>query len=109
MEKRTRPKQIKFWATEEELEAINKKVQESKLTKQEYLLRSALNKKITVIPGLKEILLELSKEGNNLNLVYRELKQKGQVDSEKIIEMKEKLNELWSLIDETLKEGRGDE
>ncbi|SFU61888.1 hypothetical protein SAMN04487886_10773 [Clostridium sp. DSM 8431] len=109
MEKRTRPKQIKFWATEEELKEINKRVKESKLTKQEYLLRSSLNKKITVIPGLKEILLELSKEGNNLSNFYRQLKINGQADAEKILEMQEKLNNLWDLIDETLKEGRGDE
>ena len=66
MEKRTRPRQVKFYVTEEELEKINNQVKKSKITKQEYLLRSALNKSITVIPGLKEILLELSKEGNNL-------------------------------------------
>ena len=35
MTKRTRPKQIKLWATEEELKVINEKVKLSNLTKQE--------------------------------------------------------------------------
>ncbi|MDU7005642.1 plasmid mobilization protein [Clostridium sp.] len=41
-------------------------IKKSKLKQQEYLIKSALNKKIIVIDGLKEILLELSREGNNL-------------------------------------------
>lgn len=105
MEKRTRPRQVKFWVTDEEFEKINEQVTKSKVTKQEYLLRAALNKKITVIPGLKAILLELSKEGNNLKLLCKEL-QKGNVDMEEINKMQKKLSDLWTSIDETLKEGR---
>lgn len=109
MEKRTRPRQVKFWVTEEELEEINEKVRSSNLTKQEYLLRSALNKKITVIHGLKEILIELSREGNNLNTLLRKLKEDGQANEEEIRDMAANLNNLWSLIYDTLKEGRGEE
>lgn len=105
MEKRTRPRQVKFWVTDEEFEKINEQVTKSKVTKQEYLLRSALNKKITVIPGLKEILIELSKEGNNLKLLSKEL-QKGNIDIKEINNMQKKLSDLWTSIDETLKEGR---
>ena len=105
MEKRTRPRQVKFWVTDEEFEEINEQVTKAKVTKQEYLLRAALNKKITVIPGLKEILIELSKEGNNLKLLSKEL-QKGNIDIEEINNMQKKLSDLWTSIDETLKEGR---
>ncbi len=106
MEKRTRPRQVKFWVTEDELEKINKQVKKSKLTKQDYLLRSALNKKITVIPGLKEILLELSREGNNLRAISKELKENKNFNADELIEMQEKLTALWETIDKTLKEGR---
>ena len=105
MEKRTRPRQVKFWVTDEEFEKINEQAAKSKVTKQEYLLRAALNKKITVIPGLKEILIELSKEGNNLKMLSKEL-QKGNIDLEEINSMQKKLSDLWTSIDETLKEGR---
>ena len=106
MEKRTRPRQVKFWVTEDELEKINKQVKKSKLTKQEYLLRSALNKKITVILGLKEILLELSREGNNFRAISKELKENKNFNADELIEMQEKLTALWETIDKTLKEGR---
>ncbi|EOU1218626.1 plasmid mobilization relaxosome protein MobC, partial [Clostridium perfringens] len=68
-ENRKREKQIKFYVNEKEYDQIKKKVEKSKLKQQEYLIKSALNKKIIVIDGLKEILLELSREGNNLNQI----------------------------------------
>lgn len=102
---RSRSKQVKFWASEKELEQIKKKVKKSKLTQSEYLLRSALDKNILVVDGLKEILIELSREGNNLNQIARALNQKEEFNAEQLFETKEKLMELWSLIEKILKEG----
>lgn len=105
MENRKRPKQVKFWASEEELEKIKKKVEKSKLTQSEYLLRSALDKNIIVVDGLKDILIELSREGNNLNQITKALNQGDKVEGYKILEAREKLMELWDHIEKTLKEG----
>lgn len=102
---RARPKQVKFWASEKELEQIKKKVKKSKLTQSEYLLRSALDKNILVVDGLKEILLELSREGNNLNQIAKALNQNEEFKAEQFLETKDKLMELWSLIEKVLKEG----
>ena len=102
---RARPKQVKFWASEKELEQIKKKVKKSKLTQSEYLLRSALDKNILVVDGLKEILIELSREGNNLNQIAKGLNQKEEFKAEQFLETKEKLMELWSLIEKILREG----
>lgn len=102
---RARPKQVKFWASEKELEQIKKKVKKSKLTQSEYLLRSALDKNILVVDGLKEILIELSREGNNLNQIAKALNQKEEFKEEQFLETKEKLMELWSLIEKILREG----
>ncbi|MFH5978250.1 plasmid mobilization protein, partial [Clostridium perfringens] len=90
-ENRKREKQIKFYVNEKEYEQIKKKVKKSKLKQQEYLIKSALNKKIIVIDGLKEILLELSREGNNLNQIAKKINEGEQKD---IKEMKNKLNNL---------------
>lgn len=105
MENRKRSKQVKFWASEEELEKIKKKAEKSKLTQSEYLLRSALDKKIIVVDGLKDILIELSREGNNLNQITKALNQGDRVEGDKILEAKEKLMELWDHIEKILKEG----
>ena len=100
-ENRKRDKQIKFYVNEKEYEQIKKKVEKSKLKQQEYLIKSALNKKIIVIDGLKEMLLELSREGNNLNQIAKKINEGEQKD---IKEMKNKLNNLWDLIEKILKE-----
>ncbi len=100
-ENRKREKQIKFYVNEKEYDQIKKKVEKSKLNQQEYLIKSALNKKIIVIDGLKEILLELSREGNNLNQIAKKINEGEQKD---IKEMKNKLNNLWDLIEKILKE-----
>ena len=100
-ENRKREKQIKFYVNEKEYDQIKKKVENSKLKQQEYLIKSALNKKIIVIDGLKEILLELSREGNNLNQIAKKINEGEQKD---IKEMKNKLNNLWDLIEKILKE-----
>lgn len=102
---RARPKQVKFWASEKELDEIKKKAKKSKLTQSEYLLRSALDKKIIVVEGLKDILLELSREGNNLNQISKSLNQGEQLDQEQFNEIKGKLMDLWDTIEKTLKEG----
>jgi len=102
---RTKDKQVKFWVDEKELEQIKKKVKKSKLNQSDYLLRSALDKNIIVVDGLKEILIELSREGNNLNQITRELNQEVHFDQEYFLETKEKLTELWDLIEKILKEG----
>ena len=100
-ENRKREKQIKFYVNEKEYDQIKKKVKKSKLKQQEYLIKSALNKKIIVIDGLKEMLLELSREGNNLNQIAKKINEGEQKD---IKEMKNKLNNLWNLIEKILKE-----
>lgn len=99
-ENRKRNKQIKFYVNEKEYDQIKKKVEKSKLKQQEYLIKSALNKKIIVIDGLKEILLELSREGNNLNQIAKKINEGEQTD---IKEMKKNLMELWDLIEKILK------
>lgn len=105
MDNRITPKQVKFWASEKELEQIKKKVNKSKLTQSEYLLRCALDKNILVVEGLKEILIELSREGNNLNQIAKVLNQGEKVNPREFLETKEKLMDLWELIEKTLKEG----
>ena len=60
-----------------------------------------MNKKIILIDGLKEIFLELSREGNNLNQIAKKINEGEQKD---IKEMKNKLNNLWDLIEKILKE-----
>jgi uncharacterized protein (DUF1778 family) len=103
-QKRTRNKQIILRATEKEYELIQKKVEKSKLKQNDFLLKSALQKNIIVIEGLQELLLELIREGKNLNQIAKALNQNENSNLNEITELKEKLIDLWGTAEEILKE-----
>ncbi|MCB2343375.1 plasmid mobilization protein [Clostridium estertheticum] len=103
-QKRTRNKQIILRSTEKEYELIQKKVEKSKLKQNDFLLKSALQKDIIVIEGLKELLLELIREGKNLNQIAKVLNQNESLKENEITELKEKLIALWGAAEEILKE-----
>ena len=103
-QKRTRNKQIILRSTEKEYELIQKKVEKSKLKQNDFLLKSALQKDIIVIDGLQELLLELIREGKNLNQIAKSLNQNERFNPNEIIELKIKLTELWGTAEEILKE-----
>lgn len=102
---RTRQKQIKFYVSEKEYDQLKIKVEKSRLTQSEYLIKSALNKRIIIIDGLKEILLELSKEGNNLNEIAQNFNIEDRDGVKELKEMKEKLMSIWDKIEKTLNKG----
>lgn len=68
---RTKDKQVKFWANEKDVQQIKKKVEKSKLSQQEYLLKCALDKEIIVVEDLQKIFLELKRQGTNLNQIAK--------------------------------------
>ena len=103
-QKRTRNKQIILRSTEKEYELIQKKVEKSKLKQNDFLLKSALQKDIIVIEGLQELLLELIREGKNLNQIAKALNQNENSNLNEITELKEKLIDLWTAAEEILKE-----
>lgn len=103
-QKRTRNKQIILRATEKEYELIQKKVEKSKLKQNDFLLKSALQKNIIIIEGLQELLLELIREGKNLNQIAKALNQNENSNLNEITELKEKLIDLWGTAEEILKE-----
>lgn len=68
---RKRIKQVKFFVDEEELERINQKIELSGYTKSDYLRAAALDKEILKIDGLKELFIEIKKQGTNLNQIVK--------------------------------------
>ncbi len=98
MANKTRPYQLIFRATEKEKNKIQDKVKKSKLNQNEYLLRSALDKKIVVIDGLDEFVLEIRRIGNNLNQLTR-LAHEGKVNCKnELAEIEKEMGEVWQLL-----------
>lgn len=93
---RKKEKQIKFYADEKEFQQIKKKIEKSKLTQQDYLLRCALDKEIIVIEDLKNIFIELKRQGVNLNQIAKALNS-GEINHVSENTFKE-FKELWQSL-----------
>jgi hypothetical protein len=82
---------------EKEKEKMQKKVTKSKLSQNEYLVRSATDKEIIVVDGLHDFTLELKRIGNNINQITRAVNE-GKTNCEKeLSEVKKELMDLWQL------------
>lgn len=93
-----RPKVINFRLTEAETEILKNKIARSGKNQQAYLAACALQKNITNTDGLKVLLPELKRIGNNLNQITRVLNTTGQCDTKLIDENQKELHELWLLL-----------
>lgn len=101
---RKRDRQVKFRMTEDEYEAFRKLIIKSGMSQQQYLLKVALNKKIINTDGIKEIIPEVKKIGNNLNQIARALNGKRYYKYSLITENQKELMDIWQLLRQYLLE-----
>lgn len=100
---RKREKQLKFFVTDSEFERIKSKVAESKLSQSDFLRKSALNKEIVVVEGIRELVLQIKKVGVNLNQITKLAHQSRVSDvSAEIEQIHGELNEIWQLLRQSL-------
>ena len=66
-----RPKSVAFRLSESEFSQLQERIKNSGMTSQEFLLRSALDKPILEKSVYREFLLELRRQGVNLNQLVR--------------------------------------
>lgn len=99
MANKSRPKQISFRVSEEEYEQLKKKIDESGKNQQEYILSCVLEQSIMNTDGMKELLPELKRIGNNLNQIARRCNEGGFLPSEhEVRKHGEELNQVWQLL-----------
>ena len=70
---RTRPKQIVIRVSEEELSQIKEKVKQSGKNQQQYIIEALTQSNIVNTDGIKELIPELKRVGNNLNQIAHAL------------------------------------
>ena len=74
---KTRPKQLSFRVSEEEYQQLQQKILESGKNQQEYILSCVLEKQIVNMDGIKELIPELKRIGNNLNQIAKRCNEGG--------------------------------
>lgn len=105
MANKSRPKQVMFRMSEAEAEKLQRKVEQSGMSQQEYILKAVLEKPITNTDGIKELIPELKRQGANLNQLTKKLNERGFIDYKKELPQLEKeLKEIWQLLKRYLQE-----
>lgn len=96
---RKRNVQINIRISEAEAEQLRKKVEQSGMSQQEYILSCVLNKPITNTDGIKELIPELKRIGNNLNQIAKRCNEGGMLPSEaEVRKHGEELNKVWQSL-----------
>ena len=103
---RTRPKQIVIRVSEEELMQIKEKVEQSGKNQQEYIIEALTQPTITNTDGIKELIPELKRIGNNLNQIAHALNGKGYYSYNLITENQKELGQLWQSLRQFLQSER---
>lgn len=99
---RTRPKQIVIRVSEEELEQIKGKVEQSGKSQQQYIIEALTQKEVVNLDAVKELYPELKRIGNNLNQIAKALNGTGYYDYRLITQNQKELNEVWQSLKQYL-------
>ncbi len=120
---RIRPKQMSFRLSEKEYQQLKERISKSGLRSQDYLLRAVMKSNQTIqsnselkeiLPELKKVSTELSRQGNNLNQIAAVLNKRGYVDYrntltqtlEEVRHATEEAKEVWRLLRQYLQNHR---
>jgi hypothetical protein len=95
-------KRINLRVTEKNYEKIYKKAKKAKLNISQYVSLSALDRDIVVFEGLKDLIYQLSKVGNNLNQLTT-LAHQNRLKEVNVKETMVVLKAIWEALDKFTK------
>ena len=97
-----RTKKMTFRLSEEEYRQIKEKVEESGLSQQKFLLKTALEKEIIHIKEFQTLIFHVKKIGININQIAKRANATGAVYQQDIEDIKKAVDEIWRLQRRTL-------
>ncbi len=101
---RKRKNLVGFWLDDNEYLSLKNKISMSGLTCSSYLRKSSLDKNITVIPGIRDSIIEIKRIGNNLNQLTRSVNEGSlKVINDDLKDIEYDLKAVWGKIAEALK------
>lgn len=99
---RKRTKQFSIRVTEEEFKELQEKIEQSGMSQREFAVKALLECKVTNTDGIKELLPQLGKLGNNLNQIARSCNTGNQATKEEVEQIGKELNEVWQLLRQSI-------
>jgi hypothetical protein len=64
---------ITIWMNEKELILLKDKISKTPYLRSDYIRKCSLDKNITVIPGIRDLIIEFKKIGSNLDKISRSI------------------------------------
>jgi hypothetical protein len=102
--KRKRKHHISCYLDDREYMAFRDKKSKTYYNQSEYIRKCVLDKKITVIPGIRDLIIDLKRIGNNLNqLTYSVNAGKVTVVGDDLKEINDDLTAVWGRLNEVIK------
>lgn len=102
---RKRNATITIRCTEQERDRIKARAESHNLKLSDFVLRSALGKKIVVINGLDEVIRQMKAIGNNINQLARAVNE-GRLNAFGFQEVQTALFSIYGLLGQIIKEVR---
>ncbi len=93
-----RTKKMTFRLSEEEYRQIKEKVEESGLSQQKFLLKTALEKEIIHIKEFQTLIFHVKKIGININQIAKHCNETGAISKDDMKEIKEGVNRIWQSL-----------
>jgi hypothetical protein len=90
--------------TEADFELLKKRIEKSGLNQAEFLRKAALNKQILSTDGIKAVVPELKRIGNNLNQIARRCNEGYPAAYGEIASQAREMSEVWQLLRRLLQE-----
>lgn len=87
-----------FRLSEEEYRQIKEKVEESGLSQQKFLLKTALEKEIIHIKEFQTLIFHVKKIGININQIAKHCNETGAISKDDMKEIKEGVNRIWQSL-----------
>jgi hypothetical protein len=97
---------ITIWLNEKELILLKDKISKTLYLRSDYIRKCSLDKNITVIPGIRDLIIEIKRIGSNLDKITRVMdKDSGahNVLSEDFKSIKEDLKTTWAKLAAVMK------
>jgi hypothetical protein len=90
---------VTVWLDEKELIILKDKISKTNFYRSDYIRRCLLGKNITVVPGIRDLIIELKRIGNNLDDIARSVDCDTSAKVEHNLEsIKEDLKTAWARL-----------
>ena len=90
---------VTVWLDEKELILLKDKVSKTNFYRSDYIRKCSLGKNITVVPGIRDLIIEFKRIGSNLDQITRSVDcDASAMLGDNLKDIKEDLKTVWSKL-----------